>query len=154
MVFAFGLIHGFGLSTRLQMLPLPDEGLVLKILAFNLGVELGQIAALTIMLILLAGWRKTDSFRSVSNATNVLLMIVGFLLFLSQLHGYSHTSHPEEYPLNKDDHAHVHEDMGEAKITKPLAMQHDKHTKPETELEPAIEKPKLHSHGGGKHHHH
>lgn len=154
MVFGFGLIHGFGLSTRLQMLPLPDEGLVLKILSFNLGVELGQIAALAIMLILLVGWRKADSFRSFSNATNVLLMVVGFLLLLSQLHGYSHTSHPEEYPLNKDDHAHVHEDMEEAKITKPLETGHGEHTEPETELEPIVEKPKLHSHGGGEHHHH
>ncbi len=66
MVLVFGLIHGFGLSTRLQMLPLPDEGLVLKILSFNLGVELGQIAALTIMLILLTALRKTDSFKNFS----------------------------------------------------------------------------------------
>ena len=46
-VFLFGLIHGFGLSTRLQTLPLGQEGLVLRILSFNLGVELGQIMALS-----------------------------------------------------------------------------------------------------------
>ena len=57
MVTLFGLIHGFGLSTRLQQLPLSDDGLVVNILAFNLGVELGQIAALGIMLLLLSGWR-------------------------------------------------------------------------------------------------
>lgn len=102
MVFAFGLIHGFGLSTRLQQLPLAEDGLVLRILAFNVGVEFGQIAALTIMLFVLAGWRKMDSFKKFSNAANSLLIFVGFLLLLMQLHGYQHTSHPEEYPLNKD----------------------------------------------------
>jgi hypothetical protein len=58
MVFAFGLIHGFGLSTRLQMLPLADDGLVLRIIAFNVGVEFGQIAALSIMLLVFSGWPR------------------------------------------------------------------------------------------------
>lgn len=113
MVFAFGLIHGFGLSTRLQQLPLGDEGLVIKILAFNLGVELGQIIALSVIFILLAGWRKTDSFRKFSKAANVLLMVVGFLLLLMQLHGYQHTRYPDDFPLNADDHHHIHEDMAQ-----------------------------------------
>ena len=43
MVFIFGLIHGFGLSTRLQEITLGSEGLITKILAFNVGVELGQV---------------------------------------------------------------------------------------------------------------
>ncbi len=116
MIFIFGLIHGFGLSTRLQMLHLNEKELVLNILSFNLGVELGQIAALTVMLLVLAGWRKAASFQKFSNATNVLLMIVGALLLLMQLHAYSHTFDEEH-----DDH-------------------HDK--------------PKVHSHGDGKHHHH
>src|SRR5215204_2770082 len=49
MVLGFGLVHGFGLSTRLQQLPLPNEGLVTRILAFNVGVEIGQVAALVAM---------------------------------------------------------------------------------------------------------
>lgn len=111
MVFIFGLIHGFGLSTRLQMLPLVEEGLVLKILSFNLGVELGQIAALTFMLALLAGWRKTKSFKNISNAANALLMSLGALLLLQQLHGYSHTSHPDDFGFSSDNHLHEHEKM-------------------------------------------
>lgn len=111
MVVIFGLIHGFGLSTRLQQLPLGDDGLVLKILSFNLGVELGQIIALTVIFILLAGWRKTESFRKFSKAANLLLMILGFLLLLMQLHGYQHTQYPDDFPLNADDHHHIHEDM-------------------------------------------
>lgn len=111
MVFTFGLIHGFGLSTRLQQLPLAEEGLVLRILSFNVGVELGQIIALSIMLFVLSRWRKTVSFKKFSDVANMLLIIIGFLLLLMQLHGYEHTSHPDEYPLNKDDHHHAHEDM-------------------------------------------
>ena len=114
MVFAFGLIHGFGLSTRLQQLPLAEDGLVFRILAFNVGVELGHIAALAIMLFLLSGWRRMASFKRFSQATNGLLMVLGLLLLLMQLHGYLHSSNPDEFPLNKDDHQHTHEDMGVA----------------------------------------
>mgnify|MGYP000253529966 CR=1 FL=1 len=79
LVFIFGLIHGFGLSTRLQQLPLGEDHLVLKILSFNVGVELGQIIALTIMLVILAGWRKTESFNRFSKASNVILMIMSYM---------------------------------------------------------------------------
>ena len=119
MVFVFGLIHGFGLSTRLQMLPLVEEGLVLKILSFNLGVELGQIAALVVMLALLVGWRKTKSFKKFSNAANVFLMLLGTVLLLQQLHGYSHVSHPDEFGFSTDSHLHEHEKM-EIKMANPL----------------------------------
>ncbi len=111
MVFIFGLIHGFGLSTRLQMLPLVEEGLVLKILSFNLGVELGQVAALAVMLALLAGWRKTKSFKNFSNAANVFLMSLGVLLLLQQLHGYSHVAHPDDFGFSADNHVHEHQKM-------------------------------------------
>lgn len=114
MVFIFGLIHGFGLSTRLQELPLGDEGLVFKILSFNLGVELGQVAVLSIMLIALAGWRKTESFAQFSKLANWVLMILGALLLLMQLHNYQHSEYADDFPLNKDDHSHVHDDMRKA----------------------------------------
>lgn len=110
-VFLFGLIHGFGLSTRLQQLPLGQEGIVLRILSFNVGVEIGQILALALMLLILAQWRKSPSFGKFSNLCNAALMAVGILLLLMQLHGYQHTQFPEEFPLNKDDHFHTHEDM-------------------------------------------
>ncbi|MGK0247800.1 MAG: hypothetical protein ACI910_000527 [Oleispira sp.] len=114
MVFIFGLIHGFGLSTRLQELPLGEDGLVLKILSFNLGVEFGQIAALSIMLVVLAGWRKTASFAKFSKLANWFLMILGALLLLMQLHSYQHSEYADDFPLNKDDHSHVHADMRKA----------------------------------------
>lgn len=48
-VFAFGLVHGLGLSTRLQDLGLPEGGLVGRVLLFNLGVEVGQLTALAVI---------------------------------------------------------------------------------------------------------
>lgn len=113
MVFAFGLIHGFGLSTRLQQLPLGDDQLSMlyRILSFNVGVEIGQIVALTAMLIVLSGWRKAASFTKFAYAANVGLIAGGIFLFFMQFHGYWHTSDPDAFPLNKDDHSHVHEDM-------------------------------------------
>jgi hypothetical protein len=48
-VFAFGLVHGLGLSTRLQDLGLPDDGLAVRVLLFNVGVEIGQLTAIAII---------------------------------------------------------------------------------------------------------
>lgn len=116
MVFIFGLIHGFGLSTRLQQLPLGDDqgAMLARILSFNVGVEIGQITALTIMLIFLTGWRKTLAFTKFSHAANVALVAGGIYLFFMQMHGYWHTSDPDAFPLNTDDHSHIHEDMRSA----------------------------------------
>jgi hypothetical protein len=105
-VFLFGLIHGFGLSTRLQSLPLGHDGLVLRILSFNVGVEVGQILALVVMAAILAGWRKSASFAKFSAVANATLMAVGALLFLMQLHGFQHTKFPEEFVPHDDAHHH------------------------------------------------
>lgn len=164
MVFAFGLIHGFGLSTRLQQLPLGEENLVLKILSFNVGVELGQIAALCIMLILLSGWRKTKSFKKFASASNVLLLLIGGLLFLFQLHGYIHTKYPDDFPLNKDDHGHIHEDMKKAArnssypqkifLDSSFDVEEADDVKSDNTPEQLKGNAKTHSHNGGKPHAH
>ncbi len=119
MVLLFGLIHGFGLSTRLQQLPLGEQNtdMLLKIISFNIGVEIGQIIALIFMLIVLSQWRKTASFLRLSKVANHLLMFLGFMLLLMQLHGYLHTTHEEEFGFNKDEHQHIHMDMEKAKQT-------------------------------------
>lgn len=110
MVFIFGLIHGFGLSTRLQQLPLGEKGMgmLLRIISFNVGVELGQIIALAIMLVLLSGVRKTNLFKRFSKVANDSLILAGFMLLLMQLHGYLHTSNPDEFGFSEDDHIHHH----------------------------------------------
>ncbi|MDH5361098.1 MAG: HupE/UreJ family protein [Gammaproteobacteria bacterium] len=108
MILLLGLIHGFGLSTRLQQLPLDQDNLLLSIIVFNLGIELGQILALSIMLFLLAGWRKLPSFQPFSLMSNYGLMFAGVLLFLMQMHGYSHVSNPDEFGFSSDNHYHEH----------------------------------------------
>ena len=110
-VFLFGLIHGFGLSTRLQQLPLGQEGLVLRILSFNVGVEAGQVLALAGMWVFLAQWRKSDTFLKFSKVANTLLLACGLLLLLMQLHGYQHTRFTDDFPLNKEEHFQIHENM-------------------------------------------
>ena len=118
-VFGFGLLHGFGLSTRLQQLPLGDDstGVLLRILSFNVGVEIGQIAALSVMLVLLALWRKRPSFARFSVLANTGLVYAGVLLLLMQLHGYQHDTDPDGFRFPSKEHRHEHEDMDIEKST-------------------------------------
>ncbi len=110
-VFLFGFIHGFGLSTRLQQLPLGDDGLIWRILSFNVGIELGQVGALCLMVALLFKFRRTQSFMQISNVSNNGLIVAGLLLFLMQMHGYLHTVSPDEFGFPEDNHSHAHEAM-------------------------------------------
>jgi hypothetical protein len=87
-VLIFGLFHGFGLATKLQDFTLPEEGLVANILAFNVGVEIGQILALGAILIAMDFWRLHHAFARQAFASNVLLMAAGFTLMGFQLTGY------------------------------------------------------------------
>lgn len=89
MVFVFGLIHGLGLSTRLQeMIVVAEPGLVGRILNFNVGVELGQVAALLVAGVALGMWRKAPAWRSFTVTVNVLLIAAGIGLFALQVHGF------------------------------------------------------------------
>ena len=87
-VLIFGLFHGFGLATKLQEFSLADEGLITNLIAFNLGVELGQFAALALILIMINAWRKLPSFQRFSTVTNTALMSAGVMLMGLQLAGY------------------------------------------------------------------
>jgi hypothetical protein len=88
MVFAFGLIHGLGLSTRLQSFTMGDDQLLLKILSFNLGVELGQITALIPIIILMRWWQKQPSYPAFFKAANVYLILAGVALFAFQVYSW------------------------------------------------------------------
>ena len=87
-VLIFGFFHGFGLATKMQDFALPKAGLVGKIVAFNAGVELGQLLALTVILLAMAYWRRTARFERQAFASNVVIMTCGFLLMGYQLTGY------------------------------------------------------------------
>lgn len=84
----FGLIHGFGLASKLQEHELGGDGLLGNLLSFNLGVEIGQFLALGLILIAMGAWRRTASFHRHAFAANVVMMSLGFVLFGMQLFGY------------------------------------------------------------------
>lgn len=88
MVFTFGLIHGFGLSARLQSFDLGTEQLLAKIISFNVGVECGQILALIPIVFIISSWRSQKSYQSFYKAVNTYLIIAGLFLFGYQLYGY------------------------------------------------------------------
>lgn len=87
-VLIFGLFHGFGLASKLQELAFDRDGLLVNLIGFNIGVEIGQFIALALVLFLITNWRKSSSFLKFSTLTNTLLMAAGFLLFGFQLAGY------------------------------------------------------------------
>lgn len=87
-VLIFGLFHGFGLATKLQDFTLSKDGLVPNMLAFNAGVEIGQLLALAGILIVMGFWRRTAAFTRQAFTANVVLMTAGFVLTGYQLAGY------------------------------------------------------------------
>jgi hypothetical protein len=88
-VLIFGLFHGFGLATKLQEFALAPSGLVTNIVSFNVGVEIGQGLALSAVFLALMYWRTRPGFLRHAFATNVLLMVGGFVLVGYQLAGYT-----------------------------------------------------------------
>ena len=87
----FGLFHGFGLATKILDYDIAPYGLLPNLLAFNVGVELGQISALAVMLIIMGYWRRTTTFTKHAYAANVVIMTAGFMLAGYQLTGYAVT---------------------------------------------------------------
>ena len=87
-VLIFGLFHGFGLASKLQQFELSDDGLLANMIAFNIGVELGQFMALVFIVIIINFWRKLPSFQRFSTVTNTMLMSAGLMLMGLQLTGY------------------------------------------------------------------
>jgi len=86
--FIFGLFHGFGLAAKIIEFELDTNGLFTNLIAFNIGVEIGQLLALFAILILINYWRKRSSFLIHAYSANVILMTLGFMLTGYQLFGY------------------------------------------------------------------
>ena len=87
-VFGFGLVHGFGLSSKLQEFALSPNGLVINMLSFNLGVEIGQIIALIFLLGIFYWLRSLKIFGSVAIGVNMILLVIGLVLFGMQITGF------------------------------------------------------------------
>lgn len=87
-VLIFGFFHGLGLATKVQDFDMSPDGLIPNLLAFNVGVEIGQLLALAAILIAMGYWRRTPSFRAHAYAANVAIMTAGFVFFGLQMTGY------------------------------------------------------------------
>jgi len=87
-VLVFGLLHGFGLATKVQEFTLSETGLIANMLSFNVGVELGQIFTLAIVLIGFGCWRGRSSFQQHAFVANMALMTAGFILAGNQMFLY------------------------------------------------------------------
>jgi hypothetical protein len=84
----FGFFHGFGLATKILDYELSRDGLLPNLLAFNVGVEIGQLLALSAILIAMTYWRRTSSFQRHAYTGNVVIMTAGFVLMGYQLAGF------------------------------------------------------------------
>lgn len=84
----FGLFHGFGLATKILEYKMSPDGLIPNLIAFNVGVELGQLMALGMILIVMGFWRRTDGFVRHAYSANVALMTGGFIFVGYQMTGF------------------------------------------------------------------
>lgn len=84
----FGLLHGFGLATKIQDYDISPDGLLGNLIAFNVGVELGQLMALALILTAMTHWRARPAFARQAYTANVLMMVAGFALMGLQITGY------------------------------------------------------------------
>ncbi len=84
----FGLIHGTGLATKILEYEIAKDGLLANLLSFNVGVEIGQLLALAVILIVMGYWRKSERFFRQAYSVNVIMMSLGFILMGLQITGY------------------------------------------------------------------
>ena len=84
----FGFCHGLGLATKILDYKISEDGLLPNLLAFNAGVEIGQLLALAAILIVMGYWRKTEAFWRQAYTANVVMMSMGFILMGYQITGY------------------------------------------------------------------
>jgi hypothetical protein len=87
-ILIFGLVHGFGLATKVQELNPSRDGLAANMISFNVGVEVGQLIVLGVALVAIVWWRKTAAFTKQAVLANGVIMAAGFALMEYQLAGY------------------------------------------------------------------
>ena len=77
-----------GLATKILDYKISPDGLLPNLLAFNVGVEVGQLLALAAILIVMGYWRRTRAFWRQAYTANVVMMSMGFILMGLQITGY------------------------------------------------------------------
>jgi hypothetical protein len=83
----FGFLHGFGLASKIIDYNISSDGLLANLIAFNVGVEVGQLIALGLILIFVTRWRASSAFGRQAYTVNVVMMGLGFYLMGFQLIG-------------------------------------------------------------------
>jgi hypothetical protein len=84
----FGLFHGTGLASKILDYQLSEDGLLANLLAFNVGVEVGQLLALFVILIVMGYWRRSPNFMRQASVANIIMVGLGLLLTYQQIAGY------------------------------------------------------------------
>jgi len=84
----FGFLHGFGLASKIIDYDISADGLLANLIAFNVGVEIGQLLALVAILLVMRYWRASTAFARQAYAANVIMMTAGFTLMAIQLTGF------------------------------------------------------------------
>lgn len=86
MIFVFGLLHGLGFAFVLTEFGLPSASFLTSLFAFNIGVELGQLAVLVAAMVLFYQWSKKPSYRVfVQIPGSVLIGFVGLYWTIERL---------------------------------------------------------------------
>lgn len=89
----FGLFHGTGLASKILEYQIAEDGLLANLLAFNVGVEVGQLLALFVILIVMGYWRRSPNFMRQATAANIIMVFLGLLLTYQQIAGYFGHTH-------------------------------------------------------------
>lgn len=84
----FGLFHGTGLATKILEYRIAEDGLLANLIAFNVGVEIGQLLALAVILIVMGVWRRQPNFIRQATVANVVMIGLGLWLTWVQVHGF------------------------------------------------------------------
>lgn len=84
----FGLFHGTGLASKILEYQIAEDGLLANLIAFNVGVEIGQIVALCMILIVMGYWRRNPNFMRQAATANIIMVFLGLLLTCQQIAGF------------------------------------------------------------------
>lgn len=87
LIFLFGLLHGMGFADALSKLGLPENKLLISLISFNVGVELGQIAVVTIAYFTIGYWfYKKEWYRHrITFPCSIGISLYAFYLFINRL---------------------------------------------------------------------
>nr|WP_170340090.1 HupE/UreJ family protein [Ruegeria arenilitoris] len=77
--FSFGLLHGLGFAGALAEIGLPSQEIPAALLAFNIGVEAGQLAFIAVLALLIAMWRLIAP-RNADWVTHLAIPVTGYAI--------------------------------------------------------------------------